>query len=85
MQNTEELLHRTTKDALVMRQEKQQAETRAAEAESGLNVAHKSLVGKYERKQRKLEQNLMKKHEEKLHMYKEKVSASQALRPRPPK
>ena len=76
LKNTEDLLYKATKDVLKMRQEKQQAETRAAESDSAIRTAHDGLTRKFQSEQTKLAKKVTKRYEERLRSYKEKLEES---------
>ena len=77
LRNTEELLYRATKDVLTMRQEKQEAETAATEAVSGLNSVQDVLVSKFEKENRRIERKTTKKYEERLRTYKARLEQNE--------
>ncbi|QDZ18649.1 hypothetical protein HOP50_02g11520 [Chloropicon primus] len=76
LKNTEDLLYRATKDVLKMRQDKQEAETRAAEAGSAIKTAHEGLTRKFQSEQAKLAKKITKRYEDRLRSYKEKLEES---------
>ena len=76
LKNTEDLLYRATKDVLKMRQEKQEAETRAAEADSAIKTAHEGLTRKFMSEQTKLAKKIKQRYEDRLRSYKEKLEES---------
>lgn len=76
LKNTEDLLYRATKDVLKMRQGKQEAETRAAEADSAIKMAHHGLTRKFESEQAKLAKRITRRYEDRLRSYKEKLEES---------
>ena len=76
LKNTEDLLLRATKDVLKMRQQKQDAETQAAEAGSAIKTAHQGLTQRFQSEQAKLAKKITKRYEERLRSYKEKLEES---------